>query len=277
MFRLKAALPYAVRLAMSNGDVGWISNKRLKRPGEGLADLDRAREGLCGGRRWCYVYIVNKIATPRVPREETRMPRHPDPDVEDRILEAAHRLWKQGGDQALTMRALARAARSNTPALYRRFKDRKDVQRALLLRIRQEVITELESAKDPAEACDRYLDYALRHPYEYELFYRHDYELLQKRRAHGKAAGRGSQGRPGQDRSNTDRPGVEAMRRILARGLGGEPADHTQLVQALWMVSHGAAMLFIGKTIEPKSGDAARSVFRATVRMLLQNAKTLSS
>jgi AcrR family transcriptional regulator len=218
------------------------------------------------------------------------MPRNPDPDVEDRILEAAHRLWKHGGDKALTMRAVARAAGTNTPALYRRFKDRKDVQRALLLRIRQEVIAELEQAKDPAEACERYLDYALRHPYEYELFYRHDYELLQKRRARGKAAGglnssgtgkarlskdRSGKDRSSQDWSNADRPGVEAMRRILARGLGGEPDDHTQLVQALWMVSHGAAMLFIAKTIEPESAAAARSVFRAAVRMLLQNAKTL--
>ncbi len=211
------------------------------------------------------------------------MPRNPDPDVEDRILEAAHRLWKHGGDKALTMRAVARAARTNTPALYRRFKDRKDVQRALLLRIRQELITELEKAKDPAEACDRYLDYALRHPYEYELFFRHDYELLQKSHRNGKPARRDSNGRAGHDRRqrkdlpDADRPGVEAMRRILARGLGGAPADHSQLVQALWMVAHGAAMLFIAKTIEPESAQAARSAFRATVRMLLQNAKTLSS
>jgi hypothetical protein len=67
------------------------------------------------------------------------------------------------------------------------------------------------------------------------------------------------------------------MQRILARGLGGDPPDHTQLVQALWMVAHGAAMLFIAKTIQPESAAAARSVFRTTVRMLLQNAKTLSS
>jgi AcrR family transcriptional regulator len=224
----------------------------------------------------CGNVMYTSLTKPRSPtREETNIPRHRDPDVEDRILEAAHRLWKHGGDKALTMRAVARAARTNTPALYRRFKDRKDVQRALLLRIRQEVIAELEKANDPAEACERYLEYALRHPYEYELFYRHDYELLQKRRPRGKAAGRGSHGRTGQDRSDMDRPGVEAMRRILARGLGGEPADHARLVQALWMVAHGAAMLFAARTIEPESADAARSVFRATVRMLLQNATTL--
>ena len=60
------------------------------------------------------------------------MPRHPDPDLEDRILKAAHRLWQKGGEKSLTMRAVARAAGTNTPAVYRRFKDRHDLVRGLL-------------------------------------------------------------------------------------------------------------------------------------------------
>ena len=44
------------------------------------------------------------------------MPRHPDPDLEERILKAAHALWRRGGDKALTMRVVARAAGTNTPA-----------------------------------------------------------------------------------------------------------------------------------------------------------------
>src|SRR2546429_426225 len=44
------------------------------------------------------------------------MPRHPDPDLEERILKAAHTLWKRGGERALTMRAVALAAHTNTPA-----------------------------------------------------------------------------------------------------------------------------------------------------------------
>ena len=63
------------------------------------------------------------------------MPRQPDPDLEDRILKAAQALWKRGGDKALTLRAVARAAGTNTPAVYRRFKDRRDLVRSLLLRI----------------------------------------------------------------------------------------------------------------------------------------------
>ena len=63
------------------------------------------------------------------------MPRHPDPDLEDRILQAADVLWRRGGEQALTMRAVAQAAGTNTPAVYRRFKGRQDLVRGLLLRI----------------------------------------------------------------------------------------------------------------------------------------------
>ena len=45
------------------------------------------------------------------------MARQPDPDLEDRILNAARKLWKQGAGKALTMRAVARAAGTNTPAV----------------------------------------------------------------------------------------------------------------------------------------------------------------
>ena len=50
------------------------------------------------------------------------MPRHPDPDLEERVLRAADGLWKRGGEHALTMRAVARAAGTNTPAVYRRWR-----------------------------------------------------------------------------------------------------------------------------------------------------------
>jgi AcrR family transcriptional regulator len=68
------------------------------------------------------------------------MPRHPDPELEKRVLDAAQKLWHGGGDKTLSMRALAKAARTNTPAIYRRFKDRKDILRALLLRARSKPI-----------------------------------------------------------------------------------------------------------------------------------------
>ena len=79
------------------------------------------------------------------------MPRHADPDLEKRVLDAAQKLWRGGGDRTLSMRALARAARTNTPAIYRRFKDRKDILRALLLRARTKQVEAVQAA--PGEAA----------------------------------------------------------------------------------------------------------------------------
>src|SRR6266436_4987796 len=106
------------------------------------------------------------------------MPRHADPDLEERVLDAAQKLWRRGGDKALSMRTLARAAKTNTPAIYRRFNHREDVLRALLLRLRQEIYEALAPSQSLEETCERYIDFALHHPREYELYYAHQYEIL---------------------------------------------------------------------------------------------------
>src|SRR5271154_3074006 len=105
------------------------------------------------------------------------MARPPDPDLENRILDAAQRLWKKGVGKAVTMRAVARAAGTNTPAVYRRFRSREDILRALWQQTRREIFQQLEPCPSVEAACERYLDFALRHPHEYELYYLHEYEL----------------------------------------------------------------------------------------------------
>src|ERR1700690_1881199 len=101
------------------------------------------------------------------------MPRQPDPDLEERILSAAHVLWKRGGEKALTMRAGARAARRNTPAVYRRFKDREDLVRGLLRHIAARIRRDFEAGESIEEMAEAYVESALRAPHDYELFYTH--------------------------------------------------------------------------------------------------------
>jgi AcrR family transcriptional regulator len=185
------------------------------------------------------------------------VPRRPDPDLEGEILDAAQKLWKKGGEKALTMRAVAKAAGTNTPSVYRRFRDRDDILRALLHRIRLEIAATLEVAGSPEEGCERYLDYALNHPHEYELFYQHNYELNYSPRARVKVVGQ---------------PARDAMRRKLAAKFGGSADDHDRLLTASWMVVHGAAMLLIEKSILPKDAKEARSIFTATVKAVLRRA-----
>ena len=190
------------------------------------------------------------------------MPRQPDPDVEGRILAAARKLWTKGGEKALTMRAVAKAAGTNTPALYRRFKDRKDILRAMVQDTRLEIAAMLEASRTPEEAVERYLDYGLAHQHEYELFYQHEYELFHPFRA-------------GRAPSRETRPGVDAMKRKLTEKLGGDPDDHTRVALALWMLAHGAVMLMIGKTLHDFE-PGVRSVFTAGVEALLRESASLS-
>jgi len=188
------------------------------------------------------------------------VPRRPDPDLEGKILNAAQKLWKRGGEKALSMRTVATAAGTNTPAVYRRFRHREDILRALLQRIRLDIAAALEGIASPEEGCERYLEYALSHPREYELFFQKEYELFHSPRSI--RAGIKPVGRPVRD----------LMRRKLAERLGGSPEDHGHILVALQMQVHGAAMLMIAKTILPQHAEEARKIFTASVAALLQAA-----
>ena len=150
------------------------------------------------------------------------MPRQPDPDLEDRILTAAHTLWRRGGEKALTMRAVSRSAGTNTPALYRRFKDREDLVRGLLRRIAARIRQDFESGKSIEDMAEAYVESAMRLPHEYELFYTHARALN-----HPRGSGRL---KPIRD----SRPNFAFVENLLAQRLGGSPEDHTQLALAMW-------------------------------------------
>jgi AcrR family transcriptional regulator len=206
------------------------------------------------------------------------MPRRPDPDLEDRILNAAQKLWKKGAEKTLTMRAVAKAASTNTPAVYRRFKNREDILRALLQRIRQQVVDLLEASPSPEEACERYLEFALTHAHEYELFY-HEYELFfsaQSASRNPQSKTRSTTLTKARPAHNLKRPGFEAFKNKLAGKLGGTPNEHTRLALALWGLAHGTAMLLIGGTILPEYGAEARSAYKTAVTVLIRQASTLA-
>jgi AcrR family transcriptional regulator len=188
------------------------------------------------------------------------MPRRPDPDLQDRILNAAQKLWKKGAEKSLTMRAVARAAGTNTPAVYRRFQNREDILQALLRRIQQDVGDALRPCNSAEEVCERYLDYALNHTHEYELFFTHAFRLPRPLRSGRRLPLRES------------RPAMALVEEKLAERLGGSPAEHTRLSLALWTVAHGTAMILISRAIPEEHVPELRAVFRSTVVTLIRNA-----
>jgi len=192
------------------------------------------------------------------------MPRQPDPDLQERILDAAQRLWKKGAEKTLTMRAVAKAAGTNTPAVYRRFRNREDILRALLHRIQRDVANALQPCSCPEEACRRYLEFAESHAHEYELFYTYAYELSHPARSDHASPLR------------EHRPTMQFMENKLAERLGGTAADHTRLSLALWTMAHGTAMLLISRAIPTGHVAELRAVFAAAVETLINNPSSLS-
>lgn len=181
------------------------------------------------------------------------MSRQPDPDVEKRVLDAAEKLLHRGGEKAVSMRKVAGAASTNTPALYRRFRNRQDILKALVRRHQEALFKELERCSSIPEASECALEYALKHPREYELLTSESFSKLSERRIN-----------------------VEFMMQRSAKWLGGVPENYRPLVIALWGLMHGTAMLLISNTITAQYAAELRLVYRAAVEALVSQRAALS-
>ena len=157
------------------------------------------------------------------------MPRHPDPDLEQRILGAASKLWARGGEKALTMRAVAKAAATTTPTLYERYSDRDDILRALRIKTRCELFAALSQTRTLREAFERHIEFALDHSHAYEVLF-------------------DGVGKP--PSLHEPWPSFNLMRERVAKRLGGSARENTRLMLALWSLMHGAAMLIIRGNFE---------------------------
>ena len=152
------------------------------------------------------------------------MPRQPDPELEQRILHAASRLWARGGERALTMRAVAKSAGTTTPTVYERYRDRGDLLRALRHETRRELFAALSHTRTIRESVERYINFALKHSYAYEVLF-------------------DGVGKP--PSLHEPWPSFNLMRDRIAGRIGGNPQKHSRLMLAIWSLIHGAVMLII--------------------------------
>ncbi|HWY23193.1 MAG TPA: TetR/AcrR family transcriptional regulator [Candidatus Acidoferrum sp.] len=152
------------------------------------------------------------------------MPRQADPQLEQRILDAACRLWSRGGEKALTMRGVANAAGTTTPTLYERYHDRDDILRAVRIQTRVELFSALSRTPSLTQACERYLEFAIEHPHAYEMLF---------------------DGFAQPPSLHEPWPSFNLLRLRLTDRLGGTPRKHTRLMLSLWSLLHGTAMLLI--------------------------------
>ncbi len=152
------------------------------------------------------------------------MPRPPDPELEQRILAAASRLWARGGEKALTMRAIAKAAGTTTPTVYERYRDRGDILKGLRLQTRSELFAALSRTRTLRQAVRRHIEFALEHRYAYEVLF---------------------DGVAKPPSLHEPWPTFNLIRERVTQRLGGSPRQHARVMLALWCLMHGTAILII--------------------------------
>jgi AcrR family transcriptional regulator len=180
------------------------------------------------------------------------MPRKPDTQLEDRILNAAYKLWAQGGEQALTMRAVAKVARTTTPTLYERFKDKGDLLKAMRERAQRRLFEAIEPTKSVAEACRVALEFTVTHGHEYELL------------------GRGWAARFSRKEPT---PSFDLIKMRLAEQAGGAPSEHGQMALALTALYHGASMMLVEEGVPAETARAIKEACVAATDRLVESAR----
>jgi AcrR family transcriptional regulator len=184
------------------------------------------------------------------------MPRRPDSELESRILNAAYNLWAVEGEHGLTMRAVAKAAKTSTPSLYVRFRDKRDLLDSLRRRAQRSLLAAIEPATSIAEASRRALDFTLAHGHEYELVAKDWAARLSRRES---------------------TPSFDLIKQRLAQQLGGSPNDYESLTLAIAALYHGASMLLLTEGIDPRLADQLKESCIAAVDALVEDAACESS
>lgn len=178
------------------------------------------------------------------------MPRTADKELNQRILNAAHRLWRTRGDKGLTLRAVAREANTTTTTVYKRFRNRDEILFALAERVRLSFAAVLMESESIEESYRRFLRFAENHPREYKLLYGPAWVHVM------------GKGRP--------RPAKDWLQNQLAARFGGTAADYESFFYAIFLITHGAASLIAVAPAARENKEAEENCI-AICDLLLKN------
>jgi|HubBroStandDraft_6_1064221.scaffolds.fasta_scaffold829745_2 AcrR family transcriptional regulator len=178
------------------------------------------------------------------------MPRKADKHLEGRILDAAYQLWSEGGEHALTMRAVALAAETTTPTLYERFRDKHDLIAFLRVRARERMFNALQPARSTAEACRLGLEFALANRNEYLLLTSDWAERFARKEL---------------------MPSYEYLKEKLAEDHGGAPGDYAQLGLAIVAQVHGTAILLLEQGVEAQIAKEFKDACLGACKALIES------
>ena len=166
------------------------------------------------------------------------MPRKADARLEGRMLDAAHRILSEHGEEALTMRAVASACGTTTPTLYERFSNKEDLLALLRRRARLNLFSTIKSSRSPEVVCRRVLGFFAAHPNDFRLI-SEDWAIAFARKEH--------------------MPSFEFLKQSLGNQFGGQPDEHTPVALALVALLHGTATLLHSVDVHKKISRDFRS------------------
>jgi AcrR family transcriptional regulator len=171
--------------------------------------------------------------------------------LEGKIVDVAYRLWSEQGEKALTMRAVARAAKTTTPTVYQRFRDKTDLKHFLEERARQKMFVALQSSRTTLDACRNALEFISLHGNEYRLLTA-DWGTRYARRVPMRS--------------------YEYLKQVLAKELGGDTAQHDELTFQLFALVHGTALLRPTDKENEKIAEALTEACLKACSVLLRDA-----
>jgi AcrR family transcriptional regulator len=175
------------------------------------------------------------------------MPRKADPALEAKILDSALRLLDRNGTSAVSMRQVARAARTTTPTIYERFEDHEAILFALFSRVRAELLPLLRQSKSASEMGEVFLDYGCRHPHRLELIHTVWPKVL----------------------STADpKPALELFRQRLRSEFGHSRRKAEEISLLLIALLIGTAVLMLGAEVESTTAKELRRAGMRAFRIL---------
>jgi AcrR family transcriptional regulator len=149
------------------------------------------------------------------------------------------------------MRAVARAAKTTTPTLYERFKDKHDLIVFLRERARTRMFLALQPATTTAEACELGLNFTLAHGNEYLLLTSDWAQRLGRREP---------------------LPSYQFVKARLASDLGGTPENYSRLALSLVALVHGTAIMLLGEGVDARVSAELEGACLDACRALIKSA-----
>ena len=181
---------------------------------------------------------------------EKFMPPHADLLLEERILKAAQRLWRTRGEPGLTLRAVAKESGSTTPTVYKRFRNKEALRKALAERIRSQMNEYLFASQSLEDVCRRYLRFVEEHPHEYQLLLHAWSDVFNP---------------------ELPRPGRAWLLGQFASRFGGQAEHYSRVVYALLLLSHGSATLLSIPGEEIARKEVHRAFLEIADRLIANN------